>query len=129
MQGRDLTEYLLMVGVMIVLVVGVGIGVFILRSRLFGADPGSEAGAGGMLETMRRMRDRGEIPEEEYRAAQAAIVGKVKSPPPLGSSPAGARTPSSALGELRAKPGFDLTGAPLPRRVSEDDHGRGKPAR
>ncbi len=130
MQGKDLTEYLVMVGVMIVLVIGVGIGVFVLRRRLLGEQPGHDAAAGGMLETMRRMRDRGEIPEEEYRAAQAALVARagetMKRPP---ANPIGPRTPGGADGERRAKPGFDLTGAPLPRPVRDDDQGGAEPRR
>lgn len=130
MQGNDLTEYLITIGLMIILVIGLGIGIFMLRGRLFGSDERADADAGGMLETMRRMRDRGEIPEEEYRAAQAAMVARAAAARDQARGhPATDRTPAPAPGELRARPGFDLTGAPLPRPVRDDDHGGGEEAR
>ena len=63
------------------------------------------------LEEMRRLRDSGQMSREEFDAARAAIIGRVS-----GRAPASAptRAPSGDAGVRVARPGFDLTGRPLP---------------
>ncbi|HZW10912.1 MAG TPA: hypothetical protein VFF69_13505 [Phycisphaerales bacterium] len=129
MQGKDLTLYFVTIGVMILLVMGLGVAIFILRGRLFGNAADGDGDPGGVLETMRAMRDRGEIPEEEYRAAQAALVAKATAARAVKPGAAPRRTNPPAAGERRAPPGFDLTGAPLPPTVrgGDDETGRAVP--
>lgn len=117
MQGKDLTVYFVTIGVMILVVMGLGVAIYVLRGRLFGDSGSTGTDAGTVLETLRAMRDRGEMPEDEYRAAQAALVAKaaaVRKP----AAPV-RQTKPPPPGERRAQPGFDLTGAPLPRSAPD----------
>ncbi len=120
MDGKELLPYVLTVGAMIVLVTVAGVVLYIIRGRLFAPSGTKDVNPGGVLETMRAMRDRGEVSEEEYRAAQAAIVAKATAKKAdsggarPGSNPTKNRTTAGAHDELRARPGFDLTGEPLP---------------
>jgi hypothetical protein len=132
--GQNLTPYIITVGVLIVVVIVAGLVLVALRARLNGADEQGEMGAGGMLETMRAMRDRGEISEEEYRTAQAALVARAGrergensgADQAGGPGPARARTRAPSPGELVARPGYDLTGEPLPPPV-RDSGGENRP--
>ncbi|MFG0260372.1 MAG: SHOCT domain-containing protein [Phycisphaerales bacterium JB041] len=118
MTGKELLPYILTVGVMIVLVMAAGIALYVVRGRLFGKDGPKQLDHGGVLETMRAMRDRGEISEEEYRTTQAALVAKATekraSPSAPEADPIKTQTSTGQPGDRRAKPGFDLTGDPLP---------------
>jgi uncharacterized membrane protein len=121
-QGQDIGPVLLTVGALIVVVLALGIVLFVVRDRFLGDGTGEDIDPGGVLESLRAMRDRGEVSEEEYRTAQAALVAKISRPNAEnpGADPAGparARTRAALPGELRAEPGFDLTGAPLPPAV------------
>jgi hypothetical protein len=129
MQGKDLTVYFVTIGVMILLVMGLGIVVYVLRGRLFGDAASGDADPGSVLETLRAMRDRGEMPEEEYRAAQAALVAKAAAARPPRPPTAARPTKPPSPGERRAPPGFDLTGAPLPRPVRDADDETGRATR
>lgn len=82
------------------LVVG-ALALFAIRRRLLGGSGGSE-GAPFTLHDLRQLRARGEMTEEEFEAAKAAMLGQ--APP----------------GERRAPEGFDLTGEPLPTREPPD---------
>lgn len=135
--GQDITPYAITIGVLIVVVIGAGIGLLVLRAKLNSADDTEDAGTGGMLETMRVMRDRGEISEAEYRTAQAALVAKASrergeqsgADPGGGKPPSRDRTHPTAPGELRAKPGYDLTGEPLPPPVRDRSERNGGESR
>ena len=130
---KSLAPYLIAVGILIVIVVLAGLALMVIRGRLYGGDDQADLAAGGVLETMRAMRDRGEISEEEYRTAQAAIVAKAASAKvaekdensdtdlPAKAPPVRAQTRAPLPGEIRAKPGFDLTGEPLPPPVPGRD--------
>lgn len=120
MSGTELLPYILTVGVMIVLVMAAGIALYVVRGRLFGKDGSKQLDHGGVLETMRAMRDRGEISEEEYRTTQAALVARAtekrdaeaeQRPAP---GPTKTQTSTEPAGDRRARPGYDLTGDPLP---------------
>ncbi|MFG0244080.1 MAG: SHOCT domain-containing protein [Phycisphaerales bacterium JB054] len=120
MSGKELLPYILTIGVMIVLVMAAGIALYVVRGRLFGKDGPNQLDHGGVLETMRAMRDRGEISEEEYRTTQAALVAKAASKrhaaadPQRTSGAAKIQTSTDRTGDRRARPGYDLTGDPLP---------------
>lgn len=135
MSGKELLPYILTVGVMIVLVMAAGIALYVVRGRLFGKDGPNQLDHGGVLETMRAMRDRGEISEEEYRTTQAALVAKATEKRDVAaaaqSAPGPTRIQTSPERPVsrRAKPGFDLTGDPLPpsrRSGSGGDHTSGE---
>ena len=66
MDGKELLPYVLTVGAMIVLVTIAGIVLYFIRGRLFARSGPRDVNPGGVLETMRAMRDRGEVSEEEY---------------------------------------------------------------
>lgn len=123
MDGKELLPYVLTVSVMIVLVMIAGVVLYLVRGRLFGREAPSDMDRGGVLETMRAMRDRGEISEEEYRTTQAALVAKAAGGGAGGSTvsksggPTKVQTGAVRPDELRAEPGFDLTGDPLPPPV------------
>ena len=121
---QDLKPVLIAVGTLIVLLLALGIVLFVVRGKFLGDNSGGDIDPGGVLETLRAMRDRGEVSEAEYRTAQAAIVGKAAREKGENSGadpegPARARTRAALPGELRAEPGFDLTGAPLPPPVRD----------
>ncbi len=111
-------DVLIWVGALIAAVLVLGMVILLLRKRLFIKD-GDDAG--GMLSDLRRMHKSGELTTEEYDAARRAltfrVAGRADAPravPPPGQRPSSAAQATPA-GELRARPGFDLTGAPLPR--------------
>ena len=128
MDGTNLTTMIL-IGAVILLVMVAGIILYLLRDRLLGSDSDEMSGGGEILEAMRGMRDRGEISEEEYRTAQAALVAKAsaKKRNEQGAEkkkPVKIQTADGQVGELRAAPGFDLTGERLPpaaRRATEEN--------
>ncbi len=105
-------------GVLLAAVLVGGFGLLIIRRRLL--DAGIDAGQSGFdLRSLRQMRDRGEISDDEYEVARAGIIGAVSgnrsgaSPSPVRTAPKPIQTPET--GDSRhAPPGFDLTGEPLP---------------
>jgi hypothetical protein len=99
------------VGVLFLVALAGGFAVLLLRRWLLDADS-ADHGAGWDLRALRHMRDRGEISEEEFQLARSRIIDSMsKTRPP---TPTGAGAPPYSGGELRAPPGFDLTGEPLP---------------
>jgi hypothetical protein len=144
--------------VLIALVMALGAGVMIARRRLLGR-PATEDHQAGLMESLRAMRDRGEMTPAEFEAARRAMIERIRgtradeaggtrgagsraasagdggrpalpagatprtgvaSPAPVRVAPAGdpARetpaAPKAAPARAEAKPGFDLTGRPLP---------------
>lgn len=128
-RGRgSLTEFFLWLGLAIGALVVAGIAIAWYRSRVLRGDAASAAQA-GLMDDLRAMRDRGELSAEEYDAAKRALVARFSGGAPAAPLPAGkvlksAVSPPDAGGAV-AKPGFDLTGAPLPRPPR--DHPRGAP--
>ncbi|MBK7405583.1 MAG: cbb3-type cytochrome oxidase assembly protein [Phycisphaerales bacterium] len=118
MQGKDFTTYLLVIASVIVLLIIAGAVIFALRKKLFSDEESADGAAVGVLETMREMWTRGEISEDEFRTAQAAIVAKASGSRSKPASPSRPQTPVTRAGELRARPGYDLTGEPLPRSTT-----------
>lgn len=100
-------QYLLWLGLAVVLLILAGLAVMWLRRRVLGVD--ADKMQAGLFEELRAMRDRGEMSIEEYDAAKATMVARASGKPvPLRAKP------RASSGERVAKPGFDLTGAPLP---------------
>jgi hypothetical protein len=108
-------DVLIWVGALIVAVLLLGIVILLLRKRLFVKD-GEDAT--GMLDQLRAMHKRGEMSTEEYDAARKALTARVAARLP-DAKPVQRRAAPPPADQLRAKPGFDLTGAPLPRAAPE----------
>jgi len=121
-------ELLLWLGALIGLVLIGGAVLMALRSRLSRDKPDDDrSDASSMLESLRRMRERGEISIEEFESTRARLVGRA-----AGQSPARAEGPITSDtsenhgpgagsdagarrdGRWQAKPGLDLAGDPLP---------------
>jgi len=116
----DAARVLLWVGALLVLVVVLGMVIVLVRRRTLGET--GERAEGGMLDELRRMRDRGDLSSEEYDKARASMVARLKG----AGAPARGKPVSGALldaprvqGELRSRPGIDLTGAPLPKQTGK----------
>ncbi|MEM1185074.1 MAG: SHOCT domain-containing protein [Planctomycetota bacterium] len=100
-------QVLFWIAVLIVLVLIAGTAVLILRRKLFGGDNRGAAQPGGILESLREMRDRGEMSGEEFEQARAAVIRKA-------SGRAQPDIELTSVDERKAQTGFDLTGDPLP---------------
>ena len=74
-QANDLGPALLMLGVLLAIVLSAG-GVLIwVRSRTLGSS--GRRGGAGLFEDLGRMRDAGEISDEEYAAAKRSVVDRL----------------------------------------------------
>lgn len=74
-QANDLGPAMLMLGVLLAIVLFAG-GVLIwVRSRTLGG--GGRRGGAGLFEDLGRMRDAGEISDEEYAAAKRSVVDRL----------------------------------------------------
>lgn len=103
----DLGEYLLWVGAAIACIVLATVLILWYRQKVL-SPPGSIDQA-SLLDELRAMRARGEISEEEFAATKHTMVSRASGKP---RTPAAPRT---AVSGHVAPPGFDLTGAPLPK--------------
>ncbi len=109
------TQVLIWVGVLIV-VVAVGGGVLLAYRRRI-LDKGTQD-QGGLLDSLRAMRDSGHITPDEFDAARKRMAARVAGvPPPLSAS---TRPLAMDPAVRKAQPGFDLTGAPLPKQEEEE---------
>jgi hypothetical protein len=114
-RARSVTPMLLWVSALILVVIALGLIILFMRRRLLSKD--STDASAGLMDELRTLRDQGRISPEEYDAARrqmvAGFAGRKSAPP---APPASRPTPHPAPqpGEVRARPGFDLTGAPLP---------------
>ena len=114
------TALIVGLGGIIVIVLLAGLAVMALRRRLLIRDSAS-ATQGRLMDDLRAMRDRGEISPQEYDAARATMAARLAGKPVdrPAPRPAPKPAPKSAPSSqdtpiIRAKPGFDLTGARLP---------------
>lgn len=71
----DAPAYLITIGIVIALLVAAGIVLMIVRRRLLAA--ASRPGDEGIFESLRKMRDQGDISPEEYDRARRSIVEKL----------------------------------------------------
>lgn len=97
----------MLLGALIVVVVVAGLIIMKIRASMLSKGRESDE---GIFAGLRAMRDSGELSLDEYDAARKRLAAKAAGVPP---PPPPARAPKP--GDLRAQPGFDLTGAPLPR--------------
>ncbi len=106
-------QVLLWVGVLIGAVIAASVVVLVLRRKLLSPDHSVDNPA-SIMESLRVMRDRGEISLEEYERTRQAMIARATGKPIPRSAPAPARPTAVEPEELRAPPGYDLTGEPLP---------------
>jgi len=126
------------IGAMIAVLIVAGVGLYLYRRSLFDKKSTlSGFGASDVLESLRHMRDNGEISDDEFQIAKQNIVAKAvghdragSSSPKPGRVPGGKQGPCDTNknqttpknhGVRRAAPGFDLTGEPLPK-PGQSDH-------
>lgn len=129
---QAVAELILWIGVIILVLVALGIIAIYFRNRVHRADP-SESQTGSLLESLRAMHRRGELSQEEYESARASLMaGMTGSQTATGSHTRKADRPAAGgesgdregPRERIARPGFDLTGEPLPpRRDTPPDAG------
>jgi hypothetical protein len=122
--AKDLGPYLTVLGLMILLLVVATAGILWFRARILARAQAESDHQASLLKNLRAMRDRGEITLEEYDSARRAMASRLAGRPVTAggatSAPAAqvARRPAAPAGEgeeLRARPGYDLTGRPLPK--------------
>lgn len=84
------TDALLWIGLIIVVTVLGGFFIMLMRRRLLAPDQPSHESA-GLMDTLRGMRDRGEISQVEFEAARRSLIDKAmarKAAPEPGTGPA-----------------------------------------
>lgn len=118
-QAKSIGPYVTWIGVMMGALALVTIAILAFRARVLGKDSGGDQA--GMLDDLRAMRDRGEITPEEFDAAKAAMIARLAPARGSGATPPRPAPMSKPRpsGGLVAKPGFDLTGQPLPKPPDE----------
>ncbi|XOV74284.1 MAG: SHOCT domain-containing protein [Phycisphaerales bacterium] len=129
--GGNIAEVWVWVVVLLVVVVLGGVLVLLVRK---GARGDSDRPALGLsLADLREMKADGRLTDEEFERAKAMVIGQ------LGGKVEGAEAERTRVqgrvvdGELRARPGYDLTGQRLPEPEAdanppdEAGGGRGRP--
>lgn len=107
--------YLLWIGAFLVLVIGAGLAILAYR-RMMLSSRAAESHS-GILDSLRKLRESGQMTQAEYDATRRAIASRVAGTP--------APAKPSAAGPHVARPGFDLTGAPLPKPGTDNPKGTG----
>lgn len=105
----------------------IGGGVFALRAlrrSMIGGDAEQSAALPFSLQRLREMRTAGEITEAEFERTREMIIRATRDASERRAEPLQGPPPIVLPDSMHARPGFDLTGAPLPRPGSG---GGGKP--
>jgi len=84
-------EMWIWIGVLIVVAVLGGLLVMRYRRSLFGAEESLSDGTEGLMRSLRAMRDRGEISQEEFDATKRRMVERIRKSAPAGGRAAGRR--------------------------------------
>ncbi len=112
---QSVTQVLVWGGVLIAVIVVFFGGLWYYRKRLLGGQEDS-SGAAWTLDDVQRMRQEGQLTEEEYRALRAALVAAYRGEK---SGPGGPKGPISAQGPVspgeeadKNGPDFDLRNGP-----------------
>ncbi len=134
--SRDSMKLITWIGLLIVAVAAGGILLMYLRRRMNDRESGIHA-PGSLMDELRRMRREGLLSEAEYEASRRAAVAKLaadmSAPKPGASGQSAQRVPRAApvkapvpprrcvepRSARLARPGFDLTGEPLPKPVDD----------
>jgi len=109
---------------MIVAVMVLGIVILLIRRKLLTRE--TDAAADWLAE-LRRLHKSGEMSTQEYDAARKALTTQIARRLPVTAKPAAGPPPAPIIralpvDQLVARPGFDLTGRPLPTRKSEREN-------
>ena len=109
-------ELWIWLGALILATLVLGVIVLAMRRKILGSDD-RESTHGSMLDELRAMRERGEISQAEYDHTRKTIAARAagREPP---ERPKTAPPPEAPDGTVAARPGYDLTGEPLPRPKS-----------
>ena len=138
--AADAKDILVWVIVLIVSALVGGLVILVVRKRMLAPDASNELASEGLFDSLRRMRDSGEISRDEYEHARKRLIEsatKPKAGPAMtqdqASILAAARQAEFGLGrsearKMEAPPGYDLTGSPLPRgqEPGKGSSGRGQ---
>lgn len=121
-RSMDVGAIMVWAGVLVVVVIGGGLALFWIRRRLLASDAAT-GGDAVSLQTLRDMKARGELSDAEFEAAKAVVLEQLGGVGIRGGAgdPAAALRPKSPPADRRARPGFDLTGEPLPRPSDPSD--------
>lgn len=114
-------EALVWIGVLIGVVLVASVVILLLRRRLLGGDTAGAADVSrGLLDDLREARDRGDLTDEEFETARLKLVARIsgKSVEELAAKGSPAAKAAAGRSSPRPKPGYDLTGDPLPRPAS-----------
>lgn len=111
------------IGGFIIAVLLLGVVILAVRRRMFTRDNDLQ-GSRSLMDQLRVMRDKGQMSDEEYEATRRSLASKVAAnvlrEAPVAPEVRGTRIPRGAGGIAGpasarvARPGFDLTGEPLP---------------
>ena len=119
--GASAGQAVVWIAVLIVVVIAAGIGVMVLRRRFPGSDRSPAGDPGSLLESLRAMRDSGEMSTDEFEQARAALLHKATGKPVTRKAGSGAKPPPVKSDSRSAEPGFDLAGDPLPKPDTSGD--------
>lgn len=110
-------EALIWVAVLLGTAIVGGLVILAFRGRLLGRRSAGDD-ASSRLTELKRLRDAGRLSAEEFESARAAIISSLSGAAPRRISP----RIIDPDGTVRARPGLDLTGQPLPdtRRSGPD---------
>ena len=117
---------LVWMGLLVGLTIAGGVVMIAVRKRALSRDQQS-IDTGGLMDSLKAARDAGDLSEEDFRAARLRLLGLDQADATGTSRPlppaAAARAPSTAdfRSDRQAKPGYDLTGDPLPPNASDDE--------
>lgn len=123
--SRDSIRLAGLIGAFIVAVLVLGLVLVLVRRRMIERDQDRE-GAGSLMEELRKMRESGRMSEDEYNAARKSlatkVAGEIKASPatPASFAPKIPRTAVPPPSSQTARPGYDLTGEPLPKPAKDD---------
>jgi hypothetical protein len=119
-QSADPITVVVAVAALIIAVVIAGLAVMHIRGRLLRKHD-DRSSTESWLDELRAMHRRGEVSDEEFQAASASLLARVTGSPVPAPPPAPSTGPARGLprhlgdpSTRTARPGFDLTGAPLP---------------
>ena len=113
----DMAPVLIWIGaLMAAVIVGIVILLAVRRHAMALDDAELDASLGMTLHDLRTMRAEGMIDEDEFERMKALVVGQAgaRHDHDLVRAMREARHRAEEAGVLRARPGFDLTGEPLP---------------
>jgi len=77
--GRDTGDVVVWVGVLLAVVIVGGIVLMVLRRRMLSADAADQGG--GFMDTLREMRNSGQMSQEEYDAARKTMAARLAGDP------------------------------------------------